>query len=105
MDGSNSELDNFNQEVEEIKQGMTQQGCFRKENCQYHYKEGMTENNTESVKGFNCDYCSFTSAKKIIMYKHLNIKDGYMDSVETVYNSVQMFELFRDQNPHSFGKT
>ena len=51
MDGSNSELDNFNQEVEEIKQGMTQQGCFRKEDCQYHHKEGTTENNTESLKG------------------------------------------------------
>ena len=95
---------------------MTQQGCFRKEKCQYHHKEGTTENNTESLKGdifqryvvwssFNCDYCSFTSAKKIIMYKHLNTKDGYMDSVETVYNSVQMFEPFRDQNPHSFGES
>ena len=76
----------------------TQQGCYRKEKCQYIHNEGAKENNKEGpecevfqeevVESFNCDNCSFTSNKKLTMSKHVNTHHGNNSFIETVSNFI-----------------
>ena len=71
----------------------TEEGCFRKENCQYLHDIITEENNynskesniaQEKVVDFKCDFCSFITTKKIIFNKHMNTKHGDVYRHETV---------------------
>ena len=72
----------------------TQEGCYRKEKCQYLHKEGAKENYTENedhevfqgevVRSFDCDLCSFTSTWKVTLNKHLNTNHGNINTIETL---------------------
>ena len=72
----------------------TEQGCYRKEKCQYLHNIGATEKVSDKqeyegiqekeVPIFKCDQCSFNSSGMATLNKHMNTKHQDINSIETV---------------------